>query len=172
VRDERLHGLANNSRSACVRKAEEKRPITGLATAIEDLHCRVLHRQIPFAMPQDRPIMTQGMRSSMAQDNTPVAYRIRFEKDDASVKVTYDLSVPMDGPALIASFQVSVEGADLIGNFIPGQSRFNGAQFHTLSRPDQDAAVSFSISSNEGWTASGSDVLRGSKAHDDAEFSN
>ena len=108
----------------------------------------------------------------MAQDNTPVAYRIRFEKDDASVKVTYDLSVPMDGPALIASFQVSVEGADLIGNFIPGQSRFNGAQFRTLSRPAQDAAVSFSISSNEGWTASGSDVLRGSKAHDDAEFSN
>lgn len=108
----------------------------------------------------------------MAQDSTPVTYRIKFEKDDASVKVTYDLSVPIDGPALIASFQVSVEGADLIGNFIPGQSRFNGAQFHTLLRPNQDAAVSFSISSNEGWTANGSDVLRGNKAHDDAEFSN
>jgi hypothetical protein len=108
----------------------------------------------------------------MAQDTTAVTYHIRFEKDHASVKVTYDLNVPIGGPALIAGFQVSVEGADLIGSFIPGQSRFNGAQFHTLSRPDQDAAVSFSISSNEGWTASGSDVLKGSKTHDDAEFSN
>lgn len=108
----------------------------------------------------------------MANDYTAVTYHVRFEKDHASVKVTYDLSVPMDGPALIASFQVSVEGADLIGNFVPGQSRFDGTQFHTLSHPDQDAAVSFSISSNEGWTASGSDVLRGGKTHDDAEFSN
>jgi hypothetical protein len=108
----------------------------------------------------------------MANDNTPVSYHVRFEKDRANVKAIYDLSVPIGGPALIANFQVSVEGADLIGNFLPGQSRFNGTQFHTLSHPDQDAAVSFSLSSNEGWTASGSDVLRGSKTHDDAEFSN
>jgi hypothetical protein len=108
----------------------------------------------------------------MVQDNTAVTYRIKFEKDHARVKVTYDLSVPIDGPALIASFQASVEGTDLIGNFVAGQSRFNGAQFHTLSHPDQDAAVSFSISSNEGWTGSDSDVLRGGKTHDDAEFSN
>jgi len=108
----------------------------------------------------------------MANDNTAVTYHVRFEKDHASVKAIYDLSVPIGGPALIASFQVSVEGADLIGNFLPGQSRFNGTQFHTLSQPDQDAAVSFSISSSEGWTASGTDVLRGGKTHDDAEFSN
>jgi hypothetical protein len=108
----------------------------------------------------------------MANDNTAVTYRIKFEKDDASVKAIYDLSVPIGSPALIAGFQVSVEGADLIGNFLPGQSRFTGTQFHTLLRPDQDAAVAFSISSNEGWTASGSDVLSGGKTHDDAEFSN
>jgi predicted alpha/beta hydrolase family esterase len=110
----------------------------------------------------------------MAHNNTAVTYHIRFEKDYASVKTTYDLSVPIGGAALIAGFQVSVEGADLISNFIPGQSRFNGAQFRTLLHPDQDAAVSvsFSISSNEGWTASGTDVLRGGKTHDDAEFSN
>ncbi len=108
----------------------------------------------------------------MAHNNTAVTYHIKFKKDHASVKATYDLRVPIGGAALIAGFQVSVEGTDLISNFIPGQSRFNGAQFRTLLHPDQDAAVSFSISSNEGWTASGTDVLRGGKTHDDAEFSN
>ncbi len=107
----------------------------------------------------------------MADDSTPITYRIKFEKDHASVKASYDLSVPIGDPALIAAFQISVAGADLISNFIPGQSRFNGAQFHTLPHPDQDATVSFSISSNQGWTASDTDVLRGSKTYDAAEFS-
>ena len=106
----------------------------------------------------------------MANHNTPIKYRIKFEKDHTSVKASYDLSVPVGGLALISGFQVSVDGADLISNFIPGQSRFNGAQFHTLSHPDQDAIVSFSISSSEGWIASDRDVLRGSKTYDDAEF--
>jgi hypothetical protein len=107
----------------------------------------------------------------MANDDTPITYRIKFEKDHASVKASYDLRVPMGGPALIAEFQLSVESVALISNFLPGQSRFNGAQFHKLSHPNQDATVSFSISSSEGWTASDSDVLRGSKTYDDAEFS-
>lgn len=107
----------------------------------------------------------------MANDDTPITYRIKFEKDHATVKASYDLRVPMGGPALIAEFQLSVEGVALISNFLPGQSRFNGAQFHKLSHPNQDATVSFSISSSEGWTASDSDVLRGSKTYDDADFS-
>ena len=104
-------------------------------------------------------------------DNTPITYQIKFEKDHASVKATYDLSVPVGGPALIASFQISVDGTDLIGSFLPGQSAFNGAKFHSLANPGQDATVSFSISSNQGWTANDSDVLRGSKTYDDTEFS-
>jgi hypothetical protein len=108
----------------------------------------------------------------VANDIIPITYQIRFEKDHAGVKASYDLGVPVGSPALIAGFQVSVDGADLISNFVPGQTRFNGAQFHTLAHPDQDAVVSFSISSSEGWTASDSDVLRGSKTFDDAEFSN
>src|SRR6267143_585601 len=104
-----------------------------------------------------------GGRSFVGNDNIPIKYRIKFEKDHTSVKASYDLSVPVGGLALISGFQVSVDGADLISNFIPGQSRFNGAQFHTLSHPNQDATVSFSISSSEGWTASDRDVLRGSK---------
>jgi hypothetical protein len=107
----------------------------------------------------------------MAGDYTPIKYSIKFEKDYATVKASYDLSVPMAGAALIADFQLSVDGANLISNFVPGQSAFNGAQFHTLPHPDNDATVSYSISSSEGWTTSDSDVLRGSKTYDDAEFS-
>lgn len=108
----------------------------------------------------------------MANGGAPISYSIKFEKDHASVKATYDLNAPADGLALVADFQISVDGKDLISGFIPGQTAFNGAKFHTLSKPDQDATVSFSISSNQGWTASDEDVLRGGKTYDDAEFSN
>jgi hypothetical protein len=108
----------------------------------------------------------------MADDNVPVTYRIRFEKDHANVKVTYDLSVPIGGLALIASFQATVDGTDLISGFLPGQSAFNGIKFHTLAKPDQDATVSFSVSSNQGWSAGDDDVLRGDKTFDEADFDN
>ncbi|HKV25191.1 MAG TPA: hypothetical protein VJN93_11425 [Candidatus Acidoferrum sp.] len=105
-------------------------------------------------------------------DTIPVNYQIRFEKDHSNVKVTYDLSVPVGGLALIADFQVSVGGADLISGFLPGQTAFNGTKFRTLADATKDATVSFAISSNQGWTASDSDELRGDRAIDDAEFSN
>ncbi len=108
----------------------------------------------------------------MSGDNLSINYRIRFEKDHVSVKATYDLSVPVGGPALIADFQISIDGTDLISGFIPGQTAFNGARFHTLADPNKDAQVSFSISSNQSWNACDNDVLRGDKVYDDAEFSN
>ncbi|MGC1615309.1 MAG: hypothetical protein WA736_11530 [Candidatus Acidiferrum sp.] len=108
----------------------------------------------------------------MSDDNLPINYRIRFEKDHVSVKATYDLSVPVGGPTLIADFQISIDGTDLISGFIPGQTAFNGAKFHTLVDPNKDAAVSFSMSSNQDWNASHDDVLRGDKVYDDTEFSN
>jgi hypothetical protein len=43
---------------------------------------------------------------------TPVRYQIRCEKDGASVKATYDLQVPIGGPALIASFTLGVDSKD------------------------------------------------------------
>ncbi|MGH9742107.1 MAG: hypothetical protein ACRD51_07115, partial [Candidatus Acidiferrum sp.] len=61
----------------------------------------------------------------MPDDNLPINYRITFEKDHVSVKATYVLSVPVGGPALIADFQISVDGTDLISGFIPGQTAFN-----------------------------------------------
>lgn len=33
----------------------------------------------------------------MAKDNTPIKYLIKFQKDHTSVKVSYDLSVPVGG---------------------------------------------------------------------------
>ena len=108
----------------------------------------------------------------MPDDSLPITYAIRFEKDHANVKVTYNVSVPMGGPALIADFQVTVDGSDLISGFLPGQTAFNGAKFHTLAKPDADATVSFTLSSNQGFTAADEDVLRGDKTFDDAEFSN
>ena len=107
----------------------------------------------------------------MPDSNIPISYRIRFEKDRSNVKVTYNLSVPVGGPALIADFQATVDGADLISEMLPGQTGFNGVKFHTLAKPEQDATVSFSMSSSQGWSAGDKDTLRGEKTYDDAEFS-
>lgn len=107
----------------------------------------------------------------MSNGNVPITYRVRFEKDHASVKLTYDLSVPVGGPALIADFQATVEGTNLIGAMLPGQTGFNGVRFYTLAKPDEDATVSFTMSSNQGWTAGDEDTLRGGKVYDEADFS-
>lgn len=107
----------------------------------------------------------------MADDTVAIEYRIRFEKDHAEVKATFELKIPVGSAALIADFQVSVDGSDLISNFLPGQTMFTGVRFHTLAHPDQDAVVVFSASSSQGWTASDEGVLRGDRAFDDAEFS-
>jgi hypothetical protein len=105
---------------------------------------------------------------------TPISYQIRCEKDGARVQASYDLQVPVGGAALIASFSLSVDGKDLIDqtHWIPGQVRFDGTQFTTLGHPDKDVTVAFSISSNEGWTAADSDILRGERRFDEVSFRN
>jgi len=106
----------------------------------------------------------------MAIDDIPITYRIKFEKDHANVKVSYDLRAPIGSLALIADFQATVDGTDLISGFLPGQSAFTGVKFHALAAPDKDATVSFSMSSNQGWSAGDEDVLRGEKVFDEADF--
>jgi hypothetical protein len=105
---------------------------------------------------------------------TPIRYQIRCEKDGPTVKATYDLIVPVGGPALIASFSLAVDGKELIDqvHWVPGQVRFNGTQFTQLDHPDKNVTVAFSISSNEGWNAADSDTLRGEKRFDDVSFRN
>src|SRR5260370_28001826 len=63
-------------------------------------------------------------RSLMADDNTPITYRIKFEKDHASVKAGYDLSVPIGDPTLIARFPISVDGAAFICTCLPCTTPF------------------------------------------------
>lgn len=106
----------------------------------------------------------------MSMDHDPITYHIKFEKDHANVKVTYDLSVPVGGLTLIATFQVTVDGANLISGFLPGQTYFNGVEFHILANPDKDATVSYAMSSNQGWEDGDEDVLRGEKIYDEADF--
>jgi hypothetical protein len=106
----------------------------------------------------------------MAIDDIPITYRIKFEKDHANVKVSYDLRAPIGSLPLIADFQATVDGTNLISGFLPGQSAFTGVKFHTLAAPDKDATVSFTMSSNQGWSAGDEDVLRGEKVFDEADF--
>jgi hypothetical protein len=105
---------------------------------------------------------------------TSIQYQISCEKDGPTVKATYDLVVPVGGPALIASFSLTVDGKELIDqpHWISGQTRFNGTLFTQLDHPDKDVTVAFSISSNEGWNAADSDVLRGEKRFDEVSFAN
>lgn len=106
----------------------------------------------------------------MSIDDIPIAYHIKFEKDHANVKVTYDLSVPVGGLALIADFQLTVDGTDLISGFLPGQTAFTGVKFHTLANAEKDATVSYTLSSNQGSNYGEEDVLRGEKIYDEADF--
>ena len=103
-----------------------------------------------------------------------VKYRIKCEKDDKDITASYDLTVPVGGSALIASFSLKVEGQELIDQdqWVPGQTQFNGNQSAQLKHPSKDATVAFSISTNEGWTATDSDTLSGQRRFDDASFSN
>ena len=105
---------------------------------------------------------------------TPIRYQIRCEKDGTSVKASYDLQVPDGGPALLASFNLEVDGKELIdqAHWIPGQVRFTGTQFTQLADANKDVLVAFSISSNEGWNAADSDIFRGNRVLDDVSFRN
>ena len=109
-------------------------------------------------------LFVHGWRSVLP---TPISYQIRCEKDGKDV-------VQVGGPALIASFSLKVENKELIDQdqWVAGEARSNGAQFTQLEDPDKSATVSFSISSNEGWTAADADVLRGQRRFDEVSFSN
>ena len=106
----------------------------------------------------------------MSIDEIPIEYAIKFEKDHANVKVTYSLKTPIGSLALIADFQATVDGTDLISVLLPGQSALTGIKFHTLASPYKDATVSFTMSTNQGWTDGDEDVLRGEKTFDEADF--
>jgi hypothetical protein len=103
--------------------------------------------------------------------NMSVKYSIRVEKDGANVTARYDIRIPVDTSELLASFELNVEGKNLIDTFLP-QKTFTGTKFYILTNPLADAPVTFAITTNETWTADGTDKLRGQKTYDDVSFSN
>src|SRR4030088_2277821 len=100
-----------------------------------------------------------------------VKYSIRVEKDGANVTARYNLRIPMDTTELLASFELNVEGKDLIGTFLP-QKTFAGTKFYVLTNPSADASVTFALTTNERGTADNSDKRRRQKKYDDVSFSN
>lgn len=100
-------------------------------------------------------------------------YRIKFEKDEASVKIDYDIQVRPGGTVIIADFQAYVDGNALIKNISArGQHRVNGTIFYKLADASKDSSISFAITTNGAWKADGRDVLRGSRRFDDVTFAN
>lgn len=100
-----------------------------------------------------------------------VKYTIRVEKDGANVTARYDLRVPMDTTELLASFELNVEGKNLIDQFLP-QKAFTGTKFHILANPSADAEVTFAITTNDpdAEPDDGEDTLRGERRLDDVEW--
>jgi hypothetical protein len=102
-------------------------------------------------------------------------YNIRVTKDHALVKATWDVSVDMSDTEFISSFAVTVEGKALdtqCNNPTGGGNKAcKGADFVTLSNPNEDCAVTFEIITNKPDVQDGQDVLRGDKTYDDVNFS-
>jgi hypothetical protein len=98
-------------------------------------------------------------------------YSIQVEKDGANVTARFDLTIPIETTELFASFELNVEGTNLIGEFLP-QKAFTGTKFYTLKNPSVDTTVTFAITTSEPWSADGSDTLSGEKKYDDVSFEN
>jgi len=102
-----------------------------------------------------------------------VKYRIDVSKDGKNITATFDVRVTdISSTELISDFHLNVDDQNLVPEFQPGQTRFNGTRSAILKNPEQDATVSFDISSNQGFTAGDQDTLRGSKLRDSSTFIN
>ena len=100
-----------------------------------------------------------------------VQYKIRVSKDGANVMAEFDVRVTdMLSPELLSDFRLSVEGVNLVPDFLPGQKAFVGSRAHVLENPKQDAPVTFNVSTNVPWSADLADTLRGEKYRDDVDF--
>lgn len=101
-----------------------------------------------------------------------VQYSIRVEKNGVNVTAWYDLRVRASAKEHIETFELSIEGKNLIEKFPSGQKTSTGIRFHTLPNPLADAFVKFAITTNQTWSAEGSDTLEGGKNYDDVSFAN
>jgi|SRR5579864_6053683 len=100
-----------------------------------------------------------------------VKYRIEVFKDGREITAKFAVQVTdMGSTELLSSFHLNVENQNLVSDFAAGQKEFTGTRFFTLKASDADAAVSFDIASNEAWSDSGTDILRGARLRDDCSF--
>jgi len=101
-----------------------------------------------------------------------VKYKIDIQKDKGGeVAVHYDLSVPVGGSELIATFQVYLGGEGVIKSEASGNTRFFGTVYAHVSE-NEDVPVSFDLTSNQGFEATDSDTLRAGHPFDSASFQN
>lgn len=102
-----------------------------------------------------------------------VKYHIEVAKDGESVTANFNVSVTdIASPELLSDFRIMVDGQNLTADFQAGQKEYTGTRASILKKPAKDAVVTFSVSSNDGWSNTGSDTLRGSKLRDDCLFEN
>ena len=100
-----------------------------------------------------------------------VQYKIHLSKEGADVTADYDVRVTdIASTELLSDFRLSIEGVNLVPDFLPGQKAFVGSRPYILQKPNQDAPISFNVSSNAPWSDGGSDTLRGEKYRDDVDF--
>jgi hypothetical protein len=98
-------------------------------------------------------------------------YSIKVSKDHAEVTATWDITVDISDEELISSFVLTVEGKPLNTQCSGGNKACKGADYATLSHPDADCPVTFVITTNKPDVRNDSDILRGEKTYDDADFS-
>jgi hypothetical protein len=102
-----------------------------------------------------------------------VKYHIEVFKDGENVTANFEVRVTdIASRELLADFRLMVEGTNLTADFQAGQKEYTGTRTSLLKKPKKDAEVTFSVSSNEGWSDSRSDTLRGSQLRDDCLFEN
>jgi hypothetical protein len=98
-------------------------------------------------------------------------YTITVSKDHAQVTAKWDITVDMSDIELISSFTLAVEGKALNTQCSGGNKACKGADYTTLSKPTTDCPVTFVVTTNKPDVRNGSDILRGEKTYDDADFS-
>lgn len=97
-------------------------------------------------------------------------YTIKVSKDHAQVTATWDITTDVSDTESISDFTLKVEGKALNTQCSGGNKACKGADYATLTNPTADCPVSFVILTNKPDVRNGSDVLRGEKTYDDADF--
>lgn len=101
-----------------------------------------------------------------------IMYKITVNKDMELVTVEYHLHALEGSGDVISSFSLEVAGRPAFERSAQGEHEFFGIEHLTLADETKDAEVWFSLTSVQGFQASGDDVLKGEQPFDGTAFSN